>query len=515
MALELTPNQPVATQFNPKYGSGHEYELLQRVRNTDIQKVQVKCTPHTTPADYSGSGWTVAGGISHSGSTLIASGAGTASKTVVVTAAKRYAFSFTVNFTGIDSWSGYRVKLNSQYLKLPDAGGGDYSILSGVITTYLTVGAFTPPAVLEFETTGAGTQLTIERITIAQLSEVGVQLLDEAKSTASIPVGAVTVTDVADSPLTNVTVNWGLMAVTGLYYLRFYDVLNFNVQLLTNGNFDTDLGGWEAEDGGSLEWTNIGAKADYDGTGTTHGNTLSQLLTVPGGSVYGLTFAASNIAPSETLQVYYYVNGVQSAITNFIAGPYALTIDLSSYTGLVELRIVFKPGGPTQTMKVDTVELKRTADISNTTHIYSIQAEHPFTLSFYAANVSVAYGFNYAAFYMQLRCKAELFFKDYPEKSTQYTFSDQSTDIVQGNSQKHYEVFVYGAPEYIHDALRLMRLSDVFRIDGKDYVSDGVYKLEFTEGSYLPAARFLVKEKKGISVNNYAQGSNVVSLEVL
>lgn len=517
MAINVIKNQPVQVSFAKVYGGGHEYELLQRVQLSDKQKVQIKCSPNTTPTDYSDTGWTVAGSITHAGTTLTAAGAGTASKTVAVTAGKRYAISFTVNFTGIDSaGGGYRVKINSQYLKLPDALGGGYSILSGAVTTYLTVDSFIGSAAIEFETSGADTALSITKISIGQLSEVGVLLLDEVKASVSIPVGGITVTDVADSPITNVLVNWTAIDLKGLYYLRFYDALNYDTQLLLNGDFTGSLSNWEAEDGGALEWTVVSNKADYDGSGTSHGNTLSQLVNVPGGSIYTLTFTTSGMSLSETVQVYYYANGVIGGLTNFgAAGPYNYTIDLSDVEGLVDLRVVFKPLAPAQTFAIDNVVLKRAADIANTTHIFDVQEKHPFTLSFYATNNKSAYDFNYTAFYAQLRVKAEILFKDFPDKTTQVTFSDQVTEIIQGTAQKQYEVFVHGAPEYIHDALRLMRLSDVFTIDGKPYVAEGDYKLEFTDGVYCPAARFLVRPKQGIALNNFEEGSTVTSIEVL
>lgn len=506
MAIEVIRNQPVQTKFN--CCSCDEYSRMQLVIPGDEQRIQVKRTPYTTPVFLLNlTPWTTFGDISETPGLLTATGYGTAYKNVTLAAGRTYQIEFDVDITELDDNGGYRLFVNDRYVNLPDATGGSYSIVSGRIVAFYTANTVVAlPAIIFQTAVGAVTNLTISNITIAELSQPGMMVLDDAKQLL-VNLTNITAVDIPDSNITTFWIHWADVTYTGICYLSFYDLLFFDSNLILNGTFNTSLANWDNYFDETLQWDWFGGiptRAQYQGTGDSHGNQLTQMVEVPGGSICQLAFTVSGIGigGGEGCYVSYVINGVATTPTLYsITNAYTETLDLSGYTGLVQVRVVFKPKNVTDTIFIYNVSFKQVADRSNISNPFSLQPKHSGTLVFHGRCDGPAYNFDWTNFFSRLRIRARIEYKGYPDTTELYEWSNKVEELLDADSKKHYLITILGNPEYLHDALRLIRLCDAFTINGKFYVSASDYELKKTEGVCNSAASFEVREKIGLPNN--------------
>lgn len=148
-------------------------------------------------------------------------------------------------------------------------------------------------------------------------------------------------------------------------------------------------------------------------------------------------------------------------------------------------------------------------DMAHLTPCLDLRSTHDCTILCTATNNDGAFGFLYPfmsggvtqTFIHSLRVKAKMDVTSYPEESETYIFSDNSEALLFGRTQKEHSIFLSDAPVYIHDCLRHMRLHDLFKIDGAEYVKDGAYELNRRKTSSLKQATFTVREAEGIASN--------------
>lgn len=506
MAVTIIPNQPAAAIY--PYETTRKIpliQLFQKVETADTQAIQVECSPATERTAIAPASFTKTGDFAASGSDLVCPGTGSATYATGIVANRRYEIRFTVTFNAVDISGGYRLKLNNSYLELPDASAGTYSILSGTISAYYGAGSIATSD-LVIEVAGADTDVEFTSISITQLSEPDCDVLDENREL--LDSSPFTVSSPYTKNYSTISVDWSLVTGTGTRYLHIYDSILFDTDLLTNGTFATDINSWTTEAGGTTDWVwsaANGGQAEWAG-GTA--STLSQEITVPGGAKYYLDFTATGLAidGSESLGVTVKINTTTTVLNQSVTqtGAYQYWVDLTDYSGsFYTLRVTFRPGNTSMTMGVSGVSIKRKFDSRNgITCPYSLLETHFATRLFYADNSDTAFGFTELS--MKIRARADVEYGKYPDDSNDYSFSDNSNEILLAYPEKVHTVTVMGLPEYLHDCLRVMRLSDTFRIDDVDYFRVGEYSVKRTQHQNMAMATFDVKDKTGIDRNTYA-----------
>lgn len=508
--IEVLKHQPIQTRF--RCTDCDEYSLMQLVIPDDEQRVQVKCHPRKALQPFLYTDWTLTGAVSFETDFTRFQFSGTASVSVPVSMVygRRYRIEINAAFTTIPDGAGYRVKLNNQWVQLPDATNGAYSIVGGKIVAYVTAHTLVSPALL-IETTGAGLSLLLFDISVAEISRAGLMVLDASKNLI-VDFGLTNSVEMADSNITTLWIDWSEVDYEGICYLCIYDTLDFNTQLLVNGDFSTDILGWDNGIDGvqpHAQWAWFGGvptRAWYTGAGTTGFNQLTQLITVPGGSLYNLQFTVSGITPlsGEGVSVSFVINGTETTGTAYtLTNSYTQELDLSAYTGMVEVRVVFTPIHTTDTFFIYGVSFKRVQDTSNITNPFTLQVKHSGTVVFFGRSNASAHGFNFTNYFAQMRVRARVEYIQYPDKTDIYEWSDNVEDIIDSEAKKNYRVQVLGNPEYIHDALRLMRLCDNYTINDIYYIRAGDYELEKTKDMCPAGATFELREKTGIADNEY------------
>lgn len=504
MGILIVKNQPVQALRNLDACS--ETKNMQLVQTNDTQRVQVRLSPHneteliSESTFSSGATWTLGGTATISGGKLNMTGATSAQSAAIgtLTAGVRYRVRFTVAFNTIDNSGGYRIKLNNQYVKLADASGGTYSIMQGTIDAYILVASLVN-ATLVIETTGVDTDVEFDSMSLMELSQAGLQVLD-AEYNILDDYNDTYTTYEADSNIATVRLPWSSQT-PGIVYWSIYDMLNYDTNIVLNGTFTGDL----------MWWTSTGswnAGLDNAVTSGTDMGVLQQTITLPGGAKYDLQFTVTGLTPGvEALQVYYIVDNLGtylSAIEEYATiGTKTLTIDLSEFTGVRDLVLNFKPKNASDVLTLDNVSLKRKLDTATITNPFKLAAKHFNTLLLYATNAHPAYGFNFNEFTMTMRLRADLEYKGYPDTTEVFRFSNASHDVLSSITDKLYDVRCKGMPEYMHDALRIIRLCDTFTIDGTAYVPDGEYNVNRQDKIHNAPAVFSVKEKQGIEENSY------------
>jgi hypothetical protein len=506
--INIIPNQPLAQRL--QYINRHitDRELMQHVQADDVQRLQVQRGIVGSRSVLGHTAFTKTGGITGSGNTLTASGAGTATGNSGISGGNAYEVRYVVAFSAIDNTGGYRIKLNNVYLPMPDASAGAYSILSGTITLYYNVASLTTSD-LVFETTGADTELTISGISVTQLTTVRCDILDENFDV--LDSNPFTITTYADNNLADISVDWSQCSSNGTRYLHVAANTNFNSELFSNPTFTTDILGWTAENGASTDWVwnaANGGEARWAGA-VAPNSTLSQEVTVPGGSQYTLEFTATGLAAngSESILVRAVVNSTDQVLSTsvFLNGTNTVDIDLSAYENtMVALRVTFEPGGVLQTVGCSGASIKRTLDLQGITVPCRVLTTQLNTHIMYATNTGSAFGLDFTGYFMKLRLKARKEYTKYTDTTDMAAFSDNSNDLTLSYPEKVQTITVYGAPEYLHDAIRLMRLCDTFQYDGEDYVQAGEYAIRRTEYINQANAQFDVKDKVSVERNTYS-----------
>lgn len=506
--IQVIRKQPIQAKFNCE--DCDEYALMQLTTYEDEQRIQVLSTPRQIKP-FAFADWILSGDVQFYGSLtrFLFTGPATLEIPVELKPYRRYRIELNVMFQSVPDGGGYRVRMNDQWVALPDTDGsaGTYSIVSGKIVAHLTTIAIGPPR-LVISTTGAGLDVAISDITVSEISRVGMRVLDVNKEVL-IDYG---ITNTVEVPHTNIStcfIDWSEVAYAGICYLAFYDYFLSTENQIVNPEFASGFTGWGSLYGSALEWNHISVLptgAVYPAPGTiVADNTLVQKLVVPGGAKYNLSFILAGISAGEGVFAFFFANGEPGASVLFTtAGTQTREIDLTALSGAVELWVGFEPRNPNVDIYIRSVVLKSTAEYSNVTNPFNLQVRHSSTLVLSGRCNASAFGFNFDSFFMRCRIRATLEYIQYPDKTEQYEWSDSQEDILTADAKKHYLLNVLGAPEYLHDALQLIRLCDEFTIGNTSYIRAGDYDLNRTDGICPAGASFEVREKQGIEDNDYA-----------
>lgn len=515
MGIEVTRNQPIQTKFSKHYGCDH-YELMQLVQQNDEQRVQVRCTPRVLPVAFPINSWTLAGSASHNTGTNAFDfvGPGSVNQVLTLTPGKRYQIDFDVEINTLGSTGGYRVAFENYFVMLPDTTSpGAYSVLSGRVSAVVTA-AFNAQN-FGIGVSGASTNLSIKNICVTELSNVNVAVLDKSKNVVYTLTGPQHITNDPRSNITDIYVPWWLLALSdGIYYLSFYDTTNLGTEILANGEFVSNLDSWKTKTGGVSSWQPFFTSEEVARFTTgNNGNDIAQDVYADGGAEYELQFDVVITMPGQSINVYFVVNGTATEPVNYTAnGLHTQVLDLTAYEGIVAVKVVLEAGMSIGTMVLNSVSLMKTKDLNNISNPFELARKQAQTLHLLGYCNREAFGFTFKSFVSSVRAKGFLKYKEYPDFSTAEIFrlSNEAEELLTARAPKHYEVTIHGTAEYIHDAIRLMRLCDLFLIDGKRWILAGDYELVPTEGIMNATARFTVREQIGIPPNRYLSGSSNV-----
>jgi len=473
-----------------------------------------------------GAGWSIAGGKLTA--TNISGTIAVSIANLGLTVGKLYLIQTSVVVTSAGSATagqGWFVSVNGDYMQLPDSTplGDGYN--QSLTASWAYVPPISGDQVVTFGTDESTIDFEVLYFRIYEVSEVGIALysgstLVDSYATFSgsnslkyyfngellMSNGALIggVSNILYETTSAVTVLWELYvdtwssitSETGCLAARFYDTV-FVSNRIRNGTFTGDLSYWTAGSG----WTYSANTACYSSGGVI--TSLSQTITLMGGVVYNLVYGTSGISGGESVVVTYTIDG-GAPIT--ATGDFVYTyIDLSSLaTTLVEVELRFAVGTSTDTLCIDNVALNA-ADFDDlfVTNCINIQSSHPCTILLFAYNLDNAFGLDYTtgALRQYLRVYGKIKFSDYPEETEVFKFSDNSHQIMFASSEKEYEVIIGDAPEQIHDCISILRLHDIFQIDGTDFVKSGNYDLNRRQSNDNAQAVFTVREQQGVSSN--------------
>lgn len=504
MAINITRAQPVQPLANWDADVATEYELMQLMLPGSSQEFQIELSPATPPSPISVGGFTLSGGMTVVGSALSCTGAGTATINPGLVANTSYAITVRVSLSSLQETGGFRLRLNNQEVELADKGTTtNNSIISGTITTYHRVGTVTS-SLLEIIVSGAFLPMTFQSISVTPLSVPELKFLDETKT--ELVATGFTISDTNRVNIKRIRANWTNVS-NGIRYISVKDTVRFNTQLIKNGYFNASVADWEQEDGTALaDWTwdaANGNSAYYDNGG---GTSLAQTQIVPGGGRYTIDIDCYGNPILAVGRAYVRINGVKQpeiSITGNTVGQ--IEVDLKYYTGFVNLQVVILPFISSRTLWIGEVVMKRVEDTGNISTPYQLgETNYKDTLALRATCAEPAHGLIMGNdLTLSLLVPGRLKYIDYPDKAENYLFSDRETRLLESAAEKEYQVTVHGSPEYLHDAIRLMRLCDTFTINGKEYISRGKYELKPTEGIDSAGAVFRVIDKLSLLPNEY------------
>lgn len=425
---------------------------------------------------------------------------------------------------------GWIVAANGDYLQLPDS----IPLSDGYNQSLTASWLYSPSAIttdnILFTTDNATIDFDVNYVRVYEISQVGLALYSGATLVDTVTplsnpsflkyyfngalfmnngslVGGVT--NIILESVTNVSVMWEMYidawedvtSETGCLTARFYDTMLLTNRV-RNGTFTGGLDHWIV---GDMWGAGAFSNACFTLTGGTPGN-LSQTIYLEGGRTYTLSFSLSGISGSNTMQAQYLYGGDTETVEYNSNGTQTYEVDLTALTGIQTLTIVFMYGGssPEETFCIDSVTtLTEDIDDFNVSNCINIQSEHPCTLLLYAINLDNAFGLDYTSGSLQhwLRVYGKIKYSGYPDEADIFRFSDNSNSILWAIAEKEFEVIIGDAPEAIHDCLQILRLHDIFQIDGSSYIKSGNYDLNRRRSSDNSQAVFTVKEQQGVSSN--------------
>lgn len=472
-------------------------------------------------------GWTISGGKLH-GVNVTPGNTAESIAPIGLQVGKMYLVQVSVTVTSQGSagtGEGWYVVINSDFLQMPDSiplgSGYNQSLNASWIYSPTVVGT----DIVYFDTDENTIDFDVEYIRVYELSEVGVEVLSSGTVTDTITTftgdnflnyyfnGTLFMengtlageTNLLLESVTDVSAMWELYidtwssitSETGCLTARFFDVV-FLENRIRNGEFLTgDFTYWTA----GVGWTIVGGEACYSsGGGIT---SLSQIPKLLGGVIYTFTFNLSGASGGESVVVTYQINGGAPITASQVFNLFS--IDLSGEaTELLDVTINVQVNASTTTLCVDELQLTANqGDDLNETNCINIQTEHPCTILLYAINLDNAFGLDYTSGSLQhwLRVNGKIKYLGYPEDVEVFKFSDNSNQLMFASSEKEFEVIIGDAPEQIHDCISILRLHDIFEIDGLEYVRSGTYDINRRRSSDNSQAIFTVKEQEGVSSN--------------
>lgn len=477
----------------------------------------------------SSTGWTLGAGWTISGGKLRAtniSGTNAFSGPLQLSVGKLYLVQIEITVTSVGSAGadeGWLALINNDFLKLPNTTLG-FGYNQSLTASWI----YSPAAINTNDFIFSANENTIdfevEYVKVLELSQPGLAIMQNGivveeivsfsgsnflkyyfNGTLFMNNGSLIggITNILYESVTDVTAMWELYIdtwesvtdETGCLTVRFYDTV-FWTNRIRNPNFTTDLSFWTAGSG----WTQSAGQACYSSGGAIAA--LTQTTILMGGIEYRFQIGSSSETGLESLVFSYSINGGPAITPSSPDNEW--TIDLTGETGLVTVVVSIRVGTSTDTICIDDILLiAQGYDDVNETNCINIQTEHPCTILLYAINWDNAFGLNYTTGDLQqwLRVYGKIKYSDYPEEVEVFKFSDNSNQIMFASSEKEFEVIIGDAPEQIHDCISILRLHDIFQIDGYSFVRSGNYDLNRRRSSDNSQAIFTVKEQQGVSSN--------------
>jgi hypothetical protein len=531
MAVTVKENQALGFDISKGCGCGGDY--CQPFQTDDSFMLQTILTAANNTnlcpeGEFdSSSTWTLPAGFSVAGGKLLATnvGAGVAtSGNLGLVAGRIYLIQSKITMTSANpsAGNGYSITINSAQLSFPDSNTHYNDDLTA---SWI----YRPPAIAtdRFEiVANVNCDFEIDYFRVYEFSNLGLAIYDNngspisAHTSFSSPNSLKYKADGAELPLANVPIiatgeyayngvsvladlyidSWNaLTAYTGCITVEIFDALYYQNRI-KNGTFTTDLEFWTA--GGNWSWDTNRAKYTYDGLSA---DLLTQTVILKGGATYTLSFTHSGLGFNKNASVFIDTGSgsQQYLVEAFYTSPYEITIDISDMSGNVEVDISFSEGTNPDSFSIDNVSVIANEYVGSTSECIDLQTSHSCTLLFYGNNNDNAFGFDYSVgFRHYLRIYGKIGVIGFPEEvEGTFRFSDGSLKNLYAVSDTEYEVIIGDAPEYVHSCLRLLRLHDIFQVDGVEYVRTGDYGLKTRKSSDLLQANFNVKPAQGLLAN--------------
>lgn len=474
-------------------------------------------------------GWTISGGKLH-GVNVTPGNTAESIASIGLQAGKLYLVQISVTVISQGSATagqGWYPVINSDFLQMPDliplGQGYNQSLTASWIYSPSVVGT----DIVYFDTDENTIDFDVDYVRVYELSEVGLAVVVDGTVTDTVTsfsgdnslkyyfngelfmsngalIGGVTnILYETETP----TVLWELFintwesitSETGCLYVRFFDAV-FLENRIRNGTFSGSLDYWDASFGVDGGWQlGVSDNACYASAGAIA--PISQELELMGGVVYLFDLDVS-AGVGEGIVVTYTIDGGAPVTATLSGGNYL--VDLTESVGLVTVEIFVNVATATDTLCIDNVTLvAQEPDELLVTNCINLQTEHPCTMLFYAVNLDNAFGLDYVtgALRHYLRVYGKIKYLGYPEEVDVFKFSDNSNELMFASSEKEFEVIIGDAPEQIHDCISILRLHDIFQIDGTEYVRSGTYDINRRRSSDNSQAVFSVKEATGVSSN--------------
>lgn len=138
-----------------------------------------------------------------------------------------------------------------------------------------------------------------------------------------------------------------------------------------------------------------------------------------------------------------------------------------------------------------------------------VAAVHACTVLFKWRDTKNVFGFDYLTdtdYYNYLRVKGRLKHPTYPDESDIFRLSNNSNVLTNAVVQRIYQCVMStpGVPDFVHDAMAVMRRHQVFLIDGVSYVvAEGEYQPVWRKSSDLATCVIEVLSQDFDGVNSY------------
>ena len=536
MGVLVKENQALGFDISTSCGCGGDYcQPIQTDDSTYLQTILTAANNNNLcpQGEFDASSkWNLGSGFSIAGGKLVAlnvTGNTASSETLGLVAGRVYLIQTSVTITSGSpaSGDGWNMTINAETATLPDGNSNYNQSLTaswlykptsigtdrieftadtnfGFEVAYIRVYEFSTPALAIYDTNNSllASYTTFTGDNSLKLVNNGAEIFSGTKF--ELFEGEYAYNGV--SVYGNIFIdNWAsLTGYTGCIYVKIFDAV-YSYERVRNGTFNGDLNLWEVGD----QW-------EFEGSGKAHYNppsmgaytagVLEQDIYLLGGTTYTLSFFLTDIG-FDNMQVLIDKNDGNGAVSTVVTGvqtPYTMTIDMTAFSGVQTVTISFgEYTSANEDFKIDTVSITADNIVGATSECIDLQTTHNCTLLFVGNNNDNAFGFDFSVgFRLFLRVYGKLNVIGYPEEvEGTFRFSDGSLKNMYAVSDKEYEVVIGDAAEYIHDCLRLLRLTDIFTIDGTEYVRTGDYGLKGRKSSDLLQATFNVKPADGLVAN--------------
>lgn len=320
----------------------------------------------------------------------------------------------------------------------------------------------------------------IDDVTLFEYSQIGYEIEDTDGTSIVSHVGTADATRFDETSM--IDVDWTIANIPneGCYVVCNHDIVPY-VEQVFNSNFIADEL-WTKGAG----WTIAGGAANWDGSVD---DDLTQTFLYPllSGRSYLIGEIIANhlggtltvvLQPSGIVVRVITGNGIFSDVVDLTGFPNQTSIEYQAVAGVPpnDFDITFT----NVQMEIASFEEDACSECYELADDWDVHNICTYLLEW--TNDENAFGFEYVGlgFTQVMRLQSQLWKPHYPEERSEYEDSQGEMTLLFGKSVKVYDFFVAQVPDYIHDALRLMRIHDDIELNGVDmYAIGGDYEVDW------------------------------------